>query len=105
MTRDGRVSGEGKGKEERRDGWMGMERNRGSLGESQAQTDKDKQCWWTGRFGVLQGGGGRGRTSRTGQRRREGFGGRSQRPPGRGELALRGERHSRTGMRYALLLL
>lgn len=27
------------------------------------------------------------------------------RPPGKGELALRGERHSRTGMRYALLLL
>lgn len=26
-------------------------------------------------------------------------------PPGRGELALMGERHSRTGMRYALLLL
>lgn len=26
-------------------------------------------------------------------------------PPGRGELALTGERHSRAGMRYALLLL
>lgn len=68
MTRDECL---GKGKTKKRGGrdGDGGEASRDRLGESQAQTDEDKQCWWTGRFGVLRGGGG-GKTTRTGERRR-----------------------------------
>lgn len=70
MTRDECL---GKGKAKKRGGrdGDGGEASRGRLGESQAETDEDKHCWWTGRFGVLRGGGG-GKTTRTGEGSLEG---------------------------------
>lgn len=99
------MSGKGKGKEERRDGWGWRRGKDGRLGESQAQTDEDKQCWWTGRFGVLQGGGKEEEDNQDSTEKERRLWREKPEPPGRGELALMGERHSRTGMRYALLLL
>lgn len=54
---------------------------------------------------MLQGGGKEEEDNQDSTEKERGLWREKPEPPGRGELALMGERHSRTGMRYALLLL